>query len=103
MIDVGMNRISEEGEARELFGDEAERRVEIIGKRGYTLVGDVHPAEADESSRMAHACTWRCRLAHCSYADAKHGQGCEAEKGMTIRDHGEKVTQDTEPLATETV
>ncbi|MBA3357423.1 MAG: bifunctional methylenetetrahydrofolate dehydrogenase/methenyltetrahydrofolate cyclohydrolase, partial [Pyrinomonadaceae bacterium] len=48
VIDVGMNKISEENVARELFGDEAERRLEIIKKRGYTLVGDVHPAEADE-------------------------------------------------------
>lgn len=48
VIDVGMNKISEESVARELFGDEAERRLEIIKKRGYTLVGDVHPAEADE-------------------------------------------------------
>ncbi|MFN2511269.1 MAG: bifunctional 5,10-methylenetetrahydrofolate dehydrogenase/5,10-methenyltetrahydrofolate cyclohydrolase [Pyrinomonadaceae bacterium] len=48
VIDVGMNKISEESVARDLFGDEAERRVEIIKKRGYTLVGDVHPAEADE-------------------------------------------------------
>ncbi|CAN5811450.1 bifunctional methylenetetrahydrofolate dehydrogenase/methenyltetrahydrofolate cyclohydrolase FolD [soil metagenome] len=48
VIDVGMNRIFEESTARELFSDEAERRVEIIKKRGYTLVGDVHPAEADE-------------------------------------------------------
>ncbi|MCM3902041.1 MAG: bifunctional 5,10-methylenetetrahydrofolate dehydrogenase/5,10-methenyltetrahydrofolate cyclohydrolase [Pyrinomonadaceae bacterium] len=48
VIDVGMNKISEESVVRELFGDEAERRLEIIKKRGYTLVGDVHPAEADE-------------------------------------------------------
>ena len=48
VIDVGMNKISEESAVRELFGDEAERRLEIIRKRGYTLVGDVHPAEADE-------------------------------------------------------
>jgi len=48
VIDVGMNKISEENVARELFGDEAERRLESIKKRGYTLVGDVHPAEADE-------------------------------------------------------
>lgn len=48
VIDVGMNKISEEAVARDLFGDEAERRLEIIRKRGYTLVGDVHPAEADE-------------------------------------------------------
>ena len=48
VIDVGMNRISDEDEVRDLFGDEAERRLETVRKRGYTLVGDVHPAEADE-------------------------------------------------------
>lgn len=48
VIDVGMNQISDESQARDLFGDEAERRLEIIRRRGYTLVGDVHPAEADE-------------------------------------------------------
>lgn len=47
VIDVGMNPITSEEEARELFGDEAEKRLGIIAKRGYTLVGDVHPAEAD--------------------------------------------------------
>lgn len=48
VIDVGMNKISDESVARDLFGGEAERRLAIIRKRGYTLVGDVHPAEADE-------------------------------------------------------
>ena len=48
VIDVGMNKVTDEAAARDLFGAEAEKRVEIIGKRGYTLVGDVHPAEADE-------------------------------------------------------
>lgn len=47
VVDVGMNRVTDEATAQDLFGDEAERRIEIIGKRGYTLVGDVHPAEAD--------------------------------------------------------
>lgn len=47
VIDVGMNKVSDEAIARELFGEDAERRLEIIAKRGYTLVGDVHPAEAD--------------------------------------------------------
>lgn len=47
VIDVGINRISDEVLARELFGDEAEKRLEIIARRGSTLVGDVHPAEAD--------------------------------------------------------
>ncbi|HUS11321.1 MAG TPA: bifunctional 5,10-methylenetetrahydrofolate dehydrogenase/5,10-methenyltetrahydrofolate cyclohydrolase [Pyrinomonadaceae bacterium] len=48
VIDVGMNRITDELTARRLFGDEADARLEIIAKRGYTLVGDVNPAEADE-------------------------------------------------------
>lgn len=48
VIDVGMNKIIDEAAVKELFGDEAERRLEVIRKRGYTLVGDVHPSEADE-------------------------------------------------------
>jgi methylenetetrahydrofolate dehydrogenase (NADP+)/methenyltetrahydrofolate cyclohydrolase len=47
VIDVGINKVSDEGAARELFGEEAEKRLKIIAERGYTLVGDVHPAEAD--------------------------------------------------------
>ena len=46
VIDVGINRITGHEEARELFGQEAEERIAAIEKRGYTLVGDVHPAEA---------------------------------------------------------
>lgn len=45
VIDVGMNRISDESQARELFSDDVERRIETIRRRGYTLVGDVHPEE----------------------------------------------------------
>jgi methylenetetrahydrofolate dehydrogenase (NADP+)/methenyltetrahydrofolate cyclohydrolase len=48
VIDVGMNKVTDEATARRLFGDEAEARLEVISKRGYTLVGDVNPAEADE-------------------------------------------------------
>lgn len=49
VIDVGMNKVTDAATARELFGDEgAARRLEIIAKRGYTLVGDVRPAEADQ-------------------------------------------------------
>jgi methylenetetrahydrofolate dehydrogenase (NADP+) / methenyltetrahydrofolate cyclohydrolase len=47
VIDVGINRITEREAALEFFGDEAEKRLEIIERRGSTLVGDVHPAEAD--------------------------------------------------------
>ena len=48
VIDVGMNKITDETTARRLFGAEADKRLEIISKRGYTLVGDVNPVEADE-------------------------------------------------------
>jgi methylenetetrahydrofolate dehydrogenase (NADP+)/methenyltetrahydrofolate cyclohydrolase len=46
VIDVGVNKISDVALARELFGDEADKRVEAISQKGSTLVGDVHPAEA---------------------------------------------------------
>jgi len=48
VIDVGMNRVTDETTARRLFGDEAEHRLKVMARRGYTLVGDVNPAEADE-------------------------------------------------------
>ena len=47
VIDVGVNKISDAGKVREFFGSDAEQRIEAIEKKGYTLVGDVHPAEAD--------------------------------------------------------
>jgi len=48
VIDVGVNKFTEVREVRSMFGDEADKRIESIQKRGYTLVGDVHPAEADQ-------------------------------------------------------
>jgi methylenetetrahydrofolate dehydrogenase (NADP+)/methenyltetrahydrofolate cyclohydrolase len=45
VVDVGMNRLTEEADARAFFGEDAARRIEAIRKRGYTLVGDVHPSE----------------------------------------------------------
>jgi methylenetetrahydrofolate dehydrogenase (NADP+) / methenyltetrahydrofolate cyclohydrolase len=47
VIDVGMNRVTDEDEVRGLFGGQAERRLKTLGERGYTLVGDVHPAEVE--------------------------------------------------------
>ena len=47
VIDVGMNRVTDEGEVKALFGEDAPRRLETLAKRGYTLVGDVHPAEVE--------------------------------------------------------
>jgi methylenetetrahydrofolate dehydrogenase (NADP+)/methenyltetrahydrofolate cyclohydrolase len=48
VIDVGMNKLTDVETARNLFGDRAAARIEAIGKRGFTLVGDVHPAEVEE-------------------------------------------------------
>jgi len=45
VIDVGINQVRDAAEAAALFpGDSS--RLDEIKKRGYTLVGDVHPAEA---------------------------------------------------------
>jgi methylenetetrahydrofolate dehydrogenase (NADP+)/methenyltetrahydrofolate cyclohydrolase len=52
VIDVGMNRVSDPDEVRRLFGDGAGQRLEIVAKRGSTLVGDVNPAEAAEVAGM---------------------------------------------------
>jgi methylenetetrahydrofolate dehydrogenase (NADP+)/methenyltetrahydrofolate cyclohydrolase len=47
VIDVGINKITDIDVAKAMFGSEAGKRLEAIKQRGYTLVGDVHPAEAD--------------------------------------------------------
>ncbi|HEV8139711.1 MAG TPA: bifunctional 5,10-methylenetetrahydrofolate dehydrogenase/5,10-methenyltetrahydrofolate cyclohydrolase [Pyrinomonadaceae bacterium] len=47
VIDVGVNRLTDPNQAREFFGAEADKRIAAINEKGYTLVGDVHPAEAD--------------------------------------------------------
>jgi methylenetetrahydrofolate dehydrogenase (NADP+)/methenyltetrahydrofolate cyclohydrolase len=52
VIDVGMNRVSDEDEVRRLFGDAADKRLEVVAKRGATLVGDVNPAEASDVAGM---------------------------------------------------
>ena len=51
VIDVGINKVSDVGFARGLFGDdEIEKRLAAIEKRGFTLVGDVNPKEAKEKA-----------------------------------------------------
>lgn len=49
VIDVGMNNLSDAELTRELYtGDELEKRLATIERRGFTLVGDVNPREAIE-------------------------------------------------------
>jgi methylenetetrahydrofolate dehydrogenase (NADP+)/methenyltetrahydrofolate cyclohydrolase len=51
VIDVGMNKVEDAATARELFDDtEIEKRLAAIEKRGFTLVGDVHPAEVRKTA-----------------------------------------------------
>ena len=48
VVDVGMNKVTDPDQVRELFGPDAVKRLEVLSKRGYTFVGDVHPAQAAE-------------------------------------------------------
>jgi methylenetetrahydrofolate dehydrogenase (NADP+)/methenyltetrahydrofolate cyclohydrolase len=51
VIDVGMNRVEDETTARALFDEtETDKRLAAIAKRGFTLVGDVHPAEVKKTA-----------------------------------------------------
>ncbi len=46
VIDVGINNVSDPNELADLFdGEELEKRLAAIEKRGFTLVGDVNPKE----------------------------------------------------------
>ena len=47
VIDVGVNRLTDIAQARDFFGADADKRAAAISEKGYTLIGDVHPAEAD--------------------------------------------------------
>jgi methylenetetrahydrofolate dehydrogenase (NADP+)/methenyltetrahydrofolate cyclohydrolase len=47
VVDVGINRVTDEAEVRALFGGGAEARLKSLAERGYTIVGDVHPAEVE--------------------------------------------------------
>jgi methylenetetrahydrofolate dehydrogenase (NADP+)/methenyltetrahydrofolate cyclohydrolase len=48
VIDVGMNKLTEVAEVQAMFGTDAESRLKVVAKRGFTLVGDVNPFEADQ-------------------------------------------------------
>jgi methylenetetrahydrofolate dehydrogenase (NADP+)/methenyltetrahydrofolate cyclohydrolase len=49
VVDVGINKVSDPGEAAKFFnGEELEKRLAAIEKRGFTLVGDVNPSDALE-------------------------------------------------------
>jgi methylenetetrahydrofolate dehydrogenase (NADP+)/methenyltetrahydrofolate cyclohydrolase len=51
VIDVGINNVSDQTAARELFGaEDLEKRLKTIETRGFTLVGDVNPREAKEKA-----------------------------------------------------
>ncbi|HEY5402951.1 MAG TPA: hypothetical protein VIK24_08780, partial [Pyrinomonadaceae bacterium] len=41
-------KLTEPEEVRSMFGPAADKRMEVLAKRGYTLVGDVKPVDAME-------------------------------------------------------
>lgn len=47
VVDVGINRVSTPEDVAEYFGDDEKRRADIE-KKGYTIIGDVHPRHAIE-------------------------------------------------------
>lgn len=51
VVDVGINNVTDAEFARELFtGEELEKRLATIERRGFTLVGDVNTKEAKEKA-----------------------------------------------------
>ena len=52
VVDVGMNRVTDPAEVRNLFGADLEKRLAVLAKRGSTLVGDVNPTEAEQLASM---------------------------------------------------
>ncbi len=51
VVDVGMNEASTEEEVRRIFPDEEiPKRLEVLSKRGVTLVGDVEPRSVTEKA-----------------------------------------------------
>lgn len=51
VIDVGINSVSDPVRVREYFGEDEKRKKELEAK-GYTLVGDVHPAAFARAAAM---------------------------------------------------
>ena len=51
VIDVGINSVSDPARVREYFGDD-EKRQKDLQTKGYTLVGDVHPAAFERAGAM---------------------------------------------------
>ncbi len=47
VIDVGINRVSTPEDVAEYFGDDEKRRADVE-KKGYSIIGDVHPRHAVE-------------------------------------------------------
>jgi methylenetetrahydrofolate dehydrogenase (NADP+)/methenyltetrahydrofolate cyclohydrolase len=51
VVDVGINSLSDEARVKELFGEDEKREQDLI-KKGYTLIGDVHPGVIEKASYL---------------------------------------------------
>ena len=73
VIDVGINDVSDAAVIKDMFGDD-EGRAADLEKKGYTLVGDVHPAVAETAGlytpvpRGVGPLTIACLLKNCLQA-----------------------------------
>ncbi|MCP2520756.1 bifunctional methylenetetrahydrofolate dehydrogenase/methenyltetrahydrofolate cyclohydrolase FolD, partial [SCandidatus Aminicenantes bacterium Aminicenantia_JdfR_composite] len=51
VVDVGVNRVSDRNKIKELFGDNKEKE-EQFEKKGYIIIGDVHPEVINKASYL---------------------------------------------------
>ncbi len=51
VVDVGINRVTDEGQARELFGEGSTRLQDFL-RKGSAVVGDVHPEVAEVAGAL---------------------------------------------------
>jgi len=51
VIDVGINSVADPAVVKEYFGDDEKRQMDLKSK-GYTLVGDIHPAAFERAGAM---------------------------------------------------
>ena len=47
VVDVGIHRVDDEAQVRDLFGDDP-KRLKTLAEKGSTVVGDVHPLQASQ-------------------------------------------------------
>ena len=78
MIDVGMNKVTDEAMVRQMFGDKAESRLEILCEARLYAGRRRESERSRRSCRTPHARAWRSWLANgsdaqCAILSMPHG------------------------------